>query len=62
MSEEKRDIQELKQQIHALEKQVQTLKNTSKGRSSVQNFFLAFVIVFVVVLISIGVVHFINQQ
>ncbi|RJE90561.1 hypothetical protein D3P07_00155 [Paenibacillus sp. 1011MAR3C5] len=61
MSDEKRDIQELKQQIHTLEKQVQSLKNMNRGRSSVLNFFIAFVIVLVVVFLSIGVIQYMIQ-
>jgi len=56
MTNEERDIQELKRQIHALEKRIETLK--SKSRSSAQNFWMAFFIVVMIVLFSIGVIRY----
>lgn len=56
MTNEERDIQELKRQIHALEKRIETLKR--KGRSSAQNFWMAFFIVVMIVLFSIGVIRY----
>lgn len=61
VSDEKRDIQQLKEQINALETQVQSLKNSNQRRSFMQNFFIAFFIVLVVVIVSIGVINYINN-
>ncbi|RJX41009.1 hypothetical protein D3P09_03060 [Paenibacillus pinisoli] len=56
MTDEERDIQELRRQIHVLEKRIENLK--SKSRSPGQNFWLAFFIVIMIVLFSIGVIRY----
>jgi len=56
MTDEERDIQELKRQIQVLEKRIENLK--SKSRSPRQNFWLAFFIVIMIVLFSIGVIRY----
>ncbi|REK76387.1 hypothetical protein [Paenibacillus paeoniae] len=59
MSDEKRDIQELKQQLNAFEHQVQSLKNTNQKRSTAKTVFVAFLIVLIIIVGSIGVINYI---
>ncbi|CAM4285363.1 tetrahydromethanopterin S-methyltransferase subunit G [Paenibacillus endophyticus] len=61
MASEK-EIQEMKRSLEKLEEQVELLKSQPKGsRSGMASFAIAFVIVFIGILLFIGIFQFISH-